>query len=185
MPARALTAGVATTSPTAWAIVALKFLIPVGIVFSPFWFGWANFVLDTIDGDILIPLGLDDSIYQPVDKLADWATYIAMVVAAYRYRWPIRRWVLGLFLFRSVGQTLFLATGGETWLFVFANYLEPIFLIYATAIFFTHSVEGGHAWFHQHRVVIIVAVIIYKLQDEYVTHIGNIDRTDLIINLFT
>jgi hypothetical protein len=165
-------------------IVALKFLIPIGIPFHPFLFGWANFVLDTIDGDILVPLGLDDDTYQPIDKLADWATYIGMVVAARRQQWSIRRWIYGLAAFRSVGQLLFLITRQEWWLFVFANFLEPLFLVYATARFFQHSEDRTAAWFVRHRRVIAVLVVLYKLQDEYVTHIGNIDRTGLITGLF-
>ena len=39
------------------AIVIGKYLIPVLIVPFPFAAGWANFVLDTVDGDLLIPLG--------------------------------------------------------------------------------------------------------------------------------
>ena len=41
----------------------------VSIVFYPFIGAWLNFILDTIDGDILIPLGLTDPIYQLVDRL--------------------------------------------------------------------------------------------------------------------
>lgn len=167
------------------AIIAAKFLIPVGIVVFPFAFGWANFVLDTIDGDLLVPLGLADSTYQPIDKLADWATYIGMVVAAWRFDWSIQRWVYVLFVYRSVGQILFLATGAEWWLFVFANFLEPLFLVYATASFFQKNEQLTAAWFTRHRTLIVVLVVLYKMQDEYVTHIGNIDRTELITNLFS
>ena len=166
------------------AIVAAKFLIPVGIAFAPFWFGWANFVLDTIDGDLLVPLGMSDATYQPIDKLADWATYVGMAVAAWHGSWSIRRWVYGLFVFRSVGQVLFLVSGAEWWLFVFANFLEPLFLVYATAGFFLKEEARTEAWFQRHRVIITVLVVLYKLQDEYVTHIGNIDRTDFIVDLF-
>ncbi len=165
-------------------IIAAKFLIPVGIVFTPFWFGWANFVLDTIDGDLLVPLGLADSTYQPIDKIADWATYIGMLAAAYRFDWSIKRWVLVLFVYRSIGQVLFLASGAEWWLFVFANFLEPLFLVYATASFVVKTEERTAAWFLRHRTVIVVCVVLYKLQDEYITHIGNIDRSDLIGRLF-
>lgn len=166
------------------AIIAAKFLIPVGIVFAPFWFGWANFVLDTVDGDLLVPLGLADATYQPIDKIADWATYIGMLVAAYRFAWSIKRWVLVLFIYRSIGQVLFLVTGAEWWLFVFANFLEPLFLVYATARFFAKSEDRSAAWFLRHRTLIVVLVVLYKLQDEYITHIGNIDRSDLIGKLF-
>lgn len=40
-------------------IVFLKFFVPVLLLKFPFLAGWANFILDTIDGDILILLGLE------------------------------------------------------------------------------------------------------------------------------
>lgn len=165
-------------------ILAAKFLVPVGIPFAPFAAGWANFVLDTVDGDLLVPLGLANATYQPLDKLADWATYIGMVIAARRLRWSILPWVIGLFVYRSIGQVLFLVSGAEWWLFVFANFLEPLFLVYATVRVFRRTEEATAAWVSRHRWGIAVFVVLYKVQDEYVTHIGNIDRTDLILRLF-
>ena len=97
-------------------IVAAKFVLPVLIVPFPFAAGWANFVLDGIDGDLLIPLGLPNDVYQPVDKLSDWVTYVAIVVVGYRNQWPIRRLMLGLFVFRSIGQVAFLLTENELFL---------------------------------------------------------------------
>ncbi len=39
------------------AVVGLKYLLPLAIIPFPFLAGWANFVLDTVDGDVLVPLG--------------------------------------------------------------------------------------------------------------------------------
>ena len=94
-------------------IVGAKFALPVLIVRFPFAAGWANFFLDGFDGDLLIPLGLPDSVYQPVDKMTDWMTYVAIVVVAFRNGWPTKWLMLGLFLYRSIGQVTFLATGNE------------------------------------------------------------------------
>src|SRR6188474_3187857 len=94
-------------------IVAAKFGLPLLIVPFPFAAGWANFLLDSFDGDLLIPLGLPNDIYQPVDKLTDWLTYVSIVILAFRNDWPIRRLMLGLFLYRSIGQVAFLVTGNE------------------------------------------------------------------------
>ena len=69
-------------------IVVAKFAIPVLIVRFPFAAGWANFVLDTVDGDLLIPLGLEDGPYQLIDKAADWCTYVGMVFVA--REWTIK-----------------------------------------------------------------------------------------------
>ncbi len=160
-------------------VVALKYLLPILLVPFPFLAGWANFVLDSVDGDILVPLGLRDRVYQRIDKSADWVTYVFMVVAG--RRWPIRRWLLGLFLFRTVGQALFFLTDDERVFFAFPNFLEPLFLAYASIRAFKGS--AAPQFFHRHRVAVWVTVIAYKMQDEWITHIGNIDRTDLIRRL--
>jgi len=165
-------------------VIFLKFAIPALIPFFPFIAGWVNFVLDTIDGDILIPLGLADATYQPIDKIADWATYVGMVIAARRLKWGIRKWVYGLFVFRSIGQIAFLATGNERLLFYFANFLEPLFLVYATIFFFKKASEPrAYEFYLKHKWVIWIFVIIYKMQDEYLTHIANLDRSDFIKHL--
>jgi hypothetical protein len=165
-------------------IIAAKFLLPVLIVRFPFAAGWANFVLDGIDGDLLIPLGLADAVYQPVDKLADWATYVAMVVVGYRRAWPIRRLLLGLFLFRSIGQVGFLLTGNELLLAAFPNFLEPLFLVTASILAWERVVRRRSDWQHRtfatlrrHRWLIGVLIVVYKLQDEYFTHVANVDRS--------
>ena len=167
-------------------IIFLKFAIPAAITFFPFAAGWANFVLDTIDGDILIPLGMQDAAYQPIDKIADWFTYAGMVAAAWRFKWCIKKWIYGLFAFRSIGQAAFLLTGNERFFFYFPNFLEPLFLIYATILFFKKS-NQPQAWqfFLKHKISLAAFIIIYKMQDEYFTHLANLDRTDFFRQLFS
>jgi hypothetical protein len=172
-------------------IVAAKFALPLLIIPFPFAAGWANIVLDGIDGDLLIPLGLPDAIYQPVDKLSDWVTYVAIVVVAYRNEWPTRRLMLGLFVFRSIGQLGFLLTGNELLLAIFPNFLEPLFLVTASILAWERVIrrlpdwqERGFGNLRRHRWVIGTLIVIYKLQDEYFTHVANIDRSELFQRLF-
>lgn len=141
-------------------------------------------MLDNIDGDILISLGLQDSTYQPIDKIADWATYVGMVVAAWKFKWGIRRLIYGLFAFRSIGQLAFFIIGDERLFFYFPNFLEPLFLTYAT-IFFFKKARGSqtYAFYVRHKWAIWILVVLYKIPDEYLTHIANIDRSDFIKNL--
>jgi hypothetical protein len=171
-------------------VIAAKFAFPLLIVRFPFAAGWANFVLDSVDGDLLIPLGLDKVVYQPVDKLADWATYVAIVVVAYRNGWPTKRLMLGLFLFRSVGQVAFLVTENELFLAAFPNFLEPLFLVTASILAWERAIRHlpdwqaqGFAALHRHRWLIGTLIVIYKLQDEYFTHVANIDRSELVRQL--
>ncbi len=171
-------------------IVALKFLLPVLIIPFPFVAGWANFALDGIDGDLLIPLGLPNEIYQPVDKISDWVTYVAIVVVGYRNRWPIQRLMLGLFLFRTIGQVAFLLSGEELFLALFPNFLEPLFLVTATILAWQRVVRrqpdwqgAGFAVLRRYRWPIGILIVVYKLQDEYFTHVANIDRSEFFQQL--
>ena len=163
-------------------IIFLKFAIPITIIFNPFIFGWANFILDSIDGDFLIPLGFPDPTYQLVDKSSDWATYVAMIIAAWRLRWKIKKWIYALFGLRTIGQIAFFISLDERVFFLFPNFLEPLFLAYATISFFKKS--KAHEFYLKHRVIIWTIVIVYKMQDEYITHIANVDRSTLIMNFF-
>lgn len=171
-------------------IVALKFALPLLILRFPFAAGWANFALDGIDGDLLIPLGLPNDIYQPVDKISDWVTYVAIVVVGYRRDWPIRRLMLGLFVFRSIGQIAFLLTEEELFLALFPNFLEPLFLVSASLLAWQRVVrhqpdwqERGFAVLFRHRWLIGTLIVIYKLQDEYFTHVANVDRSEFLQQL--
>ena len=42
----------------------------------------------------------------------------------------------------------------------------------------------GFAILHRHRWLIGTLIVVYKLQDEYFTHVGNIDRSDFFQQLF-
>ena len=188
---RIVTAGTSPIEAVAIAlIVVAKFGLPLLIIRYPFAAGWANFVLDGIDGDLLIPLGLLDAAYQPIDKLSDWVTYVAIVIVAYRNEWPTKRLMLGLFLFRSVGQVGFLVTGNELLLAAFPNFLEPLFLVTASILAWERVVrrysdwqERGFAILHRYRWLIGTLIVVYKLQDEYFTHVANIDRSEFFQRL--
>jgi hypothetical protein len=171
-------------------IIAAKFALPLLIIRFPFAAGWANFVLDSVDGDLLIPLGLPNDTYQPVDKITDWVTYVAIVIVGFRNAWPTKRLMLGLFLFRSIGQVGFLLTGNELLLAVFPNFLEPLFLVTASILAWERAIrhladwqERGFAILHRHRWLIGTLIVIYKLQDEYFTHVANVDRSEFIQQL--
>lgn len=171
-------------------IVAAKFALPLLILRFPFAAGWANFFLDSFDGDLLIPLGLANEVYQPVDKITDWVTYVAIVVFCFRHEWPTRRLMLALFLYRSVGQITFLVTGNELALAFFPNFLEPLFLVTITILTFQRVVrsapdwqERGFAVLFRYRWLIGLIIVVYKLIDEYITHVGNIDRSELLQRL--
>ena len=172
-------------------VIAAKIALPLLIIPFPFVAGWLNFLLDGFDGDILIPLGLPNEVYQPVDKLTDWLTYVAIVIVAFRNGWPTRILMLGLFIYRSIGQVAFLVTGNELLLALFPNFLEPLFLVTVSILAFQRVVrhapdwqDRGFAILARHKWLIGTVIVVYKLIDEWVTHVGNIDRTELLQQLF-
>ena len=103
-------------------IVILRFALPVMIPWFPFLAGWGNFILDSIDGDFLVPLGLEDANYQLIDKIADYVTYIFILI--WSWKRVIRKEILVTFLIRTIGQFAFFFTRDEMMLFYFPNLLE-------------------------------------------------------------
>ena len=163
------------------AIVALKFALPALILRFPFAAGWANFLLDSADGDLLLPAGLAEGVYQNIDKAADWTTYLFILIWAWKQ--PIRREIAAAFALRTVGQALFFATQDEMMLFWFPNLLEPLFLVYATIARF-RGWDRARAIYRARWALIWAGILLYKLQDEYLTHVANIDRTEFFSGLF-
>jgi hypothetical protein len=161
-------------------VVALKFLVPLLYFRYPFGAGWTNFVLDGIDGDLLIPAGLPDPTYQLIDKAADYFAYICIFL--WGWRQPIRREITATFALRTVGQVLFFVTRNELVLFYFPNLLEPLFLVYATIARFA-GWDRVYGIYRKHIVVIWAGILLYKFQDEWFTHVSNTDRTDTVRRL--
>ena len=98
--------------------------------------------------------------------------------------------MLGLFVFRTIGQVGFLATGNELLLAAFPNFLEPLFLVTVSILAYERAIrrrqdwqERGFAVLARHRWLIGTVIVVYKLQDEYFTHVGNIDRSEFLERL--
>ncbi len=156
-------------------VLVLKFVLPLLILRYPFQASWANFVLDTVNGDILMPLGLAPATYQAGDKAADWVTYVAMFLAG--WRWEIRRTIAVLFVLLSVGQLAYFATGRDIVFIFFPNFLEPLFMIYSLLVF---RDEGkAHERYRRHWLLIWSIVVVYKMWNEWNIHVARIDLSQL------
>jgi hypothetical protein len=155
-------------------VLLLKFALPVLILRFPFQASWANYLLDTLDGDVLMPLGLAPASYQTWDKAADWVTYAAMFFAG--RRWEIGRAITVLFALRSVGQILYFATGNDLFFFFFPNLLEPLFLIYSLLRF--RDERTAHERYRRHRLLVWSIVVVYKMWNEWNIHVARIDLSE-------
>lgn len=162
-------------------VVGLKFLLPVMYLRYPFGAGWSNLLLDSVDGDILMPAGLPDPTYQLIDKAADYWAYVFMLLWGWRH--PIRREFVATFALRTVGQALFFITRDEIFFFYFPNLLEPLFLVYVTIGRFK-GWDKVYGIYRRYAVPIWAGIFLYKFQDEYITHVANVDRTTLVKQMF-
>ncbi len=73
----------------------------------------------------------------------------------------------------------------------FPNFLEPLFLVTVTILAFERVVrhwpdwqERGFAILARFRWPIGIVIVAYKLTDEWITHVGNIDRSEWFKQLF-
>lgn len=154
-------------------IIALKFFVPALLLWFPFPAAWGNYFLDVIDGDILAQLGMQENTYQLIDKTADYVSYIFMLIVG--LRWRIRRTILILFIYRTIGQVLFFITRNELFFFYFQNFLEPLVMIYTLLVFLRKSEAKAYGTYKRHFKLIWGIILAYKLWNEWYLHFANID----------
>ena len=99
--------------------------------------------------------------------------------------------LVGPFLFRSVRQAASLVTGNELMLAFFPNLLEPVLFVVVTLMAWRRSVRRLPDWrasafatLARWRWPIGVAIVAYKLMDEYLTHVGKIDLSNRFRSIF-
>lgn len=162
-------------------IVALKFIVPSLMLYNPFVFVWGNYFLDVIDGDILLSLGMNDFTYQTIDKVADYFSYIIMLIVGLRFR--IKKIVIWLFIYRTMGQLLFFLTRNELVFVVFQNFLEPLMMAYTLIIFRQGSEEKAFQTYIKHIKLIWGIILAYKIWNEWYLHLANIDLSLLFFGV--
>lgn len=160
-------------------LLLAKFTLPFLIFLYPFQASWANFILDTIDGDLLMHFGLAFGTYQTVDKITDYVTYIVMLLVG--RKWKLRKLIIVLFVLRTIGQGLFFTTNNEVVFFFFPNFLEPLFMAYAFLLF--RYKNQAYEKYKRYRFLIWGIIIPYKMANEWVTHIGNIELSEIFFGI--
>lgn len=154
-------------------IVILKVAISLLMLWFPFIGVWGNYLLDVIDGDILLSLGMSDTLYQTVDKSADLLSYVFMLILG--LRWRIRKTTIILFIYRLIGQVLFFVTRDELMFVFFQNFLEPLMMIYTLLLMRLKSEKKVYKIYKQHIILIWMIIIGYKVWNEWYLHYANID----------
>lgn len=119
--------------------------------------------------------GLGFGIYQTVDKVADYWTYLMMLLVG--RNWKIAATIIALFLLRTAGQGLFFLTGDERIFFFFPNLLEPLFMVYSLLLF--KYKNRAHKLYKKHFTLIWLLIASYKMWNEWNTHIANIELSEI------
>jgi hypothetical protein len=156
-------------------VIAAKYILPLVILKYPFAASLTNFILDSIDGDVLMHFGMPFATYAIVDKAADWVTYLAMFWVG--RKWEIGRTITFLFIYRTIGQFAYFATGNDLLLFIFPNFLEPLFIIYSFLLF--KDKKKAYARYKKYILPIWVGIIIFKMWNEYNVHLGHRDLSSI------
>lgn len=163
-------------------VLSLRFLVPPLMLRYPLAGAWSNHLLDSVDGDLLLELGIKEETYQTFDKAADSFSYVFMLVLG--LRWRIRRLIVLLFIHRIVGQTLYFITRKEIVFFYFPNCLEPLILTYTLLLAHSKGQESqAYASYRQYQGLIWIAIIMFKVGNEWVLHVANIDLSELLLDV--
>jgi len=162
-------------------IIALKFLVPALMLIFPLGGVWGNYVLDIVDGDLLMGLGVAEYTYQTLDKFADLISYVFMLILG--LRWRIKKIVVILFAYRLVGQVLFFITRNELVFMFFQNFLEPLLLIYTVILFKFKKDDKAHEFYRKHIFIVWAIVLVYKIWNEWYLHFANIDLSTIFFGI--
>lgn len=161
-------------------VITLRFALPLFMLVFPFHAVWINYVLDVVDGDILTQFGINELTYQTIDKVADYFSYIFMLILG--LRWRIRGTIIVLFVYRTIGQALFFITRNELAFVYFQNFLEPLVMIYTLFLLKQGSEEKAFRTYRHYFILIWVIILAYKLWNEWYLHFVNIDLSTVLFN---
>ena len=160
-------------------VMSLKFVVPSLMLRFPVVGAWGTYVLDSVDGDVLLKLGVSDETYQTIDKAADYFSYVIMLIVG--LRWRIRHLIVLLFVYRTIGQALFFKTRKEIVFMYFPNFLEPLVLAYTILLVRNKgSEEQAYASYRNHFGLIWFIITGYKLWNEWSLHAANIDLSEQV-----
>lgn len=131
--------------PIFWVVVILRILSALYILINPLWGYFWTLVFDYLDSYFLT--AKKDLVEMPwgnyliLDKALDLMGYFAMIIVGIKMGYSM---LLIFFLYRLIGQTLFLITKQEILLVIFINLFQPLFIW--TVIFKLLGINPTTSW---------------------------------------
>ncbi len=148
--------------------VVLRLIFGPFIFVSPIISTLVIFILDGFDGEIMKRSGYARHEYSTYDKIMDYWWYIWIFLFVLYSNVPAKNIFIVLFLYRTVGQLIYLLYHKGIILFLFPNVFESLFYYYLVATL----LHQEQFFFSQPLLTYaIIALTIPKLIQEYLVHI--------------
>lgn len=155
-------------------LTAVRVVSALAILIAPLPALWLCGHIDRWDWSLL---GMSASteqqqdVYQYWDKSLDTFTLAIACIVALRWKDPlVRRLAIALFAWRLAGVIIFMATGEREVLVAFPNVFERLFFFYL--IFRFLSRQDLMLRSHADAVLVMVALTLPKVADEYFVHVA-------------
>ena len=148
--------------------VILRLIFGPFIFISPIISTLVIFILDGFDGEIIKRSGYARHEYSTYDKIMDYWWYIWIFIFVLYSNVPVKNLFIFLFLYRTVGQLLYLLYRKGIIFFLFPNVFESLFYYYLIA---TTLHQEQYLFAQPLLTYVIIAFTIGKLAQEYIIHI--------------
>jgi len=159
------------TRPVQIAIVVRLLSGPL-IFFSPVFATFLNIVLDAFDGELFKRSGYTRPQYSVYDKILDYYWYVWIIFYIIGSNALGKYVFLALFIYRTIGQVLFLLFNKGFILFLFPNIFEKMFYYYLAALLLH---KEPILMSPQYLAVATVLCTLFALFIEYIVHIKRVN----------
>ncbi len=155
--------------------ILLRTILPLYLFINPIVGIFIALITDLIDHEILVRWQkISRHFYQLQDKYLDQYWYLLIIIFLYINKAPpiVNIIVISTFLYRIVGQALFIKHKNEIYFLIFPNLMEPYFWLYILSPSSFQNPKSLLNW--------SILILILKLYQEYFIHIS---KSSLLNNL--
>ncbi len=148
--------------------VGTRIATSIVTIFQPLIGQFLSFCSDILDYPLIYLSGLTFKKYHQIDKLLDFAHYIFIwitVIFVVKPNSTVLQVLLFLFIFRAVGQLLYLKKHNRRYFIIFPNFFEYYFFFYLVEDLFEFgiNINGLSFW-----VVLIVFKMLQEITNNYI-----------------
>lgn len=153
------------------------FISILRIIVAPIIFIWPlqaiilSFFLDLIDIEFASQKVLTLSEYETNDKALDLWWYLSAMIYSWFYLTPYKYMLLGLFVFRYIGDVIFFIKNDRRIFMLFPNFFENIFFLFFFSTYFK--------WLNflldkKYLAFSLITLLVFKIIQEWWIHVAQI-----------